>query len=69
MSHKRIRLSITLPEYINDYCGYMRGVLGINKSDFIEEALIFVSNNESEFLEQFTLFDDEEEDLEEEEDD
>lgn len=73
MSMKRIRLSVTLPGYINEFLHGLMEEMGFNKSDLIEQLVFFVSmpENLEEFKAQYEIEfeddEDEEEDEEEEE--
>ena len=59
-------MTITLPRYLNDFLGFLMGELDGNKSEVIESIVIYITQNQQEFLEQFSAWE-EEEDFEEEE--
>ncbi|GAI09064.1 unnamed protein product [marine sediment metagenome] len=71
MSMKKTRLQLTLHVYVNDYLHQLMEELGCNKSEIVEECIIFTSMPEiwDSFRAQFTLEGEEEEEEDDEEED
>ena len=67
MSMDRKRFSITLPNYVADFLDGLMDDLGFNRSDLIEECILFTSQDVDGFLDQFDLTEEEPEEEPEEE--
>ena len=58
-------MRITLPNYVNDFLHEVMEELGANKSELLEEIILFVSQNYDDFMSQFVIETEEEEEEEE----